>query len=442
MGCLSLSRSFTVPFRRNALAALSLAVAFAACAKTAPRAKPAAVEFVAAPGDEPSVRDQDIAFYTKRLAEDPMSATDRSRLALLHLARARAQGSVSDIERAESLAVASLKIRESRNAATWSILASARLAKHDFVGARHAAEQYLTGDSSAVTAKALLGEVLLELGEYDRAASLFRSLEGIDNSLTTLARLGRWYELTGRLDRGRTVAQFAARRARFDGNLSREQIAWFQLRVGELAHKRGDFDAADSAFALGLRINPNDFRILSASARLALARGNADLAIQLAERVVADLPDPVTLGVLSAAWRAKGDSAQARAYFNAMTRSALTQPGAIHRAWGLYLVDRGQRVGDVLRRVRKELATRHDVYGYDLLAWSLHAMGRDKEAWRAMERALALGTEDSQLAYHAAEIAQALGDSATAARQRARLASLAPATQSFVPVPAHADVSP
>ena len=47
------------------------------------------------------------------------------------------------------------------------------------------------------------------------------------------------------------------------------------------------------------------------------------------------------------------------------------------------------------------MKTRKDVYAYDLLAWSLHKQGRNREAAEAMTRALSLGTKDSQLQYHA-----------------------------------------
>jgi hypothetical protein len=77
----------------------------------------------------------------------------------------------------------------------------------------------------------------------------------------------------------------------------------------------------------------------------------------------------------------------------------------------------------VLVNVEHELRTRRDLYGYDLLAWALHKAGRDAEARRAMDQALALGTRDAMLCYHAGIIAHALGDDVSArARLKAALA--------------------
>jgi Tfp pilus assembly protein PilF len=92
----------------------------------------------------------------------------------------------------------------------------------------------------------------------------------------------------------------------------------------------------------------------------------------------------------------------------------LRQPGAYHRAWSLFLLDHDRHVATVARKIREELKTRHDVYAYDLLAWSLHRQGRDREAAQAMTSALREHTQDAQLFYHAGVIARSLGDTARA----------------------------
>ncbi|MCC6317487.1 MAG: tetratricopeptide repeat protein [Gemmatimonadaceae bacterium] len=395
-----------------------------ACSAGARRPGPDA--FVIAPGTDPATRDADIAFFEKRLTEDPASAADRARLGGLYLARSRGNGAFADAERAESLAMQSLATREAHNGGTWALLASARLSGHDFTGALDAARRYLASDPESPQARAMLGEVLLETGGYDEARPLFDSLEAHTRQPTIAARLARWYEITGRLSHAQAVARYAAKVARLDGGLSREQVAWFQMRVGDLALKRGAFAEADAAYAFGLRIAPDDHRLLAAQARLAAARRDWRTVIDRGERAVALQLDPATLGLLADAWRALGDTSQAESYARAMTVSALSQPGAIHRAWGLYLLDHGGPVADVLARVRDEQRSRRDVYGYDLLAWALHASGDDRAAWRAAQRAIALGTEDAPLLAHAAVIARAVGADAEADRLEARAREVNP----------------
>jgi len=109
-----------------------------------------------------------------------------------------------------------------------------------------------------------------------------------------------------------------------------------------------------------------------------------------------------------------------------MSVSALKQPGAIHRAWGLFLLDHDRDVARVLRDARTDIATRRDVYGYDLLAWASYKSGRINDARTAATAALSQGTEDATLFYHAGMIAAAAGDSTSARSLIAKALELNP----------------
>jgi tetratricopeptide (TPR) repeat protein len=117
--------------------------------------------------------------------------------------------------------------------------------------------------------------------------------------------------------------------------------------------------------------------------------------------------DPATLAAVGDAWHARGDTATAEQYYRAMEASTQAPRGGFHRAWYLALLDHDRRVPEILTAVRRDLAARHDVYGYDLLAWALFKSGRIAEARTAIGRALAWGTQDPQLHAHAAAIARA-----------------------------------
>jgi tetratricopeptide (TPR) repeat protein len=151
-------------------------------------------------------------------------------------------------------------------------------------------------------------------------------------------------------------------------------------------------------------------------ARLELTSGRARTAIDYGERGTGLALDPVTLGVLHDAYESLGEWQQAEQYGRAMELSVLNQPGPLHRAWSMFLLDRDRDVGTVLARAEEEIRTRHDVYGWDLLAWALHHAGRQAEAREASTRALALGTRDAVLHYHAGLIQLALADTVGATR--------------------------
>ena len=129
------------------------------------------------------------------------------------------------------------------------------------------------------------------------------------------------------------------------------------------------------------------------------------------ERALARIVDPATLGLLSQIYAAVGDSARSADALTAMAVAVLGQPGPFHRGWSLLLLEQGREVPEVLARARAELETRRDIYGWDLLAWALYRSGRAAEAVPASERALALGTRDAMLWYHAGMVRLAAGDS-------------------------------
>jgi tetratricopeptide (TPR) repeat protein len=160
-------------------------------------------------------------------------------------------------------------------------------------------------------------------------------------------------------------------------DLPREQVAWFHYRLGELHLRRGNLAAADSAFARGLARNPHDVRVLGGLARTALARGDWQRAITLGEEATSIQPDPATLGAVSQAATALGDSATATQFAKAMAVSALRQPGPIHRQWGLFLLDHGtdSERRQVLNRARREIKERQDVYGHDLAGVGALSLG-------------------------------------------------------------------
>ena len=363
------------------------------------------------------IRDLDIEFYQARVKRDPRSARDFTQLAGLYLQRARETADNEDLVRAERSARHSLELRRGRNDAAFGVLASSLMAQHRFAEALDVGRELLALDSTSVAARGLVAETELELGRYDEAGRLFGQLATYQGDMGVAPRLARWEELHGRPDEARRLLRLARDEAGRRHAMPKEQIAWFHLRLGDLALRTGYLHEAERELDSGLRIAPDDYRLLGTLARLYAVRHDWRRAAEDGELSVARALDPATLGLLHDTYVALGDSATAEEYYHAMALAVLRQPGPYHRAWSLFLLDHDREVPRVLAKVEEELATRRDIYGYDLLAWALHKSGRDAEARAPMQRALALGTRDAMLHYHAGMIARALGDSATARAQ-------------------------
>jgi tetratricopeptide (TPR) repeat protein len=375
---------------------------------------------------EVELRDRDIAFYRERVQRDPSGAFDLARLSALYLQRSRESGDWRDAAQAESLSRRSLRNRRERNDAAEQVLASSLLTQHRFGEALRIARGLRDRNPMLPSMRAMVAEIQMELGMYDSARVAFDSLESARSDLTVAPRLARWAEIDGRPDDARRLMRHSLALARRDPRIPREQIAWFWLRLGDIELRAGRFSAADTAYRAGLTAQPSDYRLLSALARLAAVETRWSDAIQYGDEAIAQNLDPATLGVLADAHTALGDTARGREYARALDVAVRSQPGAYHRAWSLYLLDHGRQTATVTRKVTEELKTRRDIYGYDLLAWSLYKQGRYADARRAMTQALAQGTRDAQLLYHAGRIEQANGRGAAADSLLAQARALNP----------------
>jgi tetratricopeptide (TPR) repeat protein len=361
-----------------------------------------------APPLNAQTRDSDIGFFEARVQRDQHGARDRAALGALYLARARAEGSESDYRAAERLARESWHTRGKRNPDALPLLIGALLAQHRFVEAHDAALILLANDSSPV-AFATLGEVNLELGRYAEADSLFRTVSVQRSAPAIAPRYARWLELSGRSGEARDLLERVRARTAAGFRAPPEQLAWYDLRIGDLAYRNGRADLAEQAYQRGLDLLPDDPRLLTALAQLRGAQGRWPEAITLGEQALGTLFDPATLGLLSRACLAIGDSAKAEEFAHATEVAVSRTSGAFHRGWALFLLDRGRQVDTILARARSDLRVRKDIYGYDLTAWALHRAGRSNEAMVLIDSALARGTRDATLHYHAARIAESLG---------------------------------
>ena len=359
-------------------------------------------------------RDTQIRVWKMALAQDPRSAIALGQLAALYLQRARETGEDGNYNQSEQYARRSLALRSNRNGPTYVTLGATLVAQHRFQEAEQVAKDLVAFDPEIPQYHAQLGEIQMELGHYDAARQSFDSLYKVRTHLSIAPRLARWAEINGRTAYARRLLFDALADAKTRQDLPKEQLAWFHLRLGDIDLRNGRVRGARLLFEAGLQIEPNDYRLLDAMSHLEAVEGNPKKAIEYGERGIAIKLDPATLGTIGDAYAALGDRARAEEYYKTMEVAVAGQPGAYHRAWSLFLLDHDLRIPEVLANVEREIETRKDVYGYDLLAWALHKEHRDAEARAAMIEARRLGTQDALLFYHEGMIDRALGENGRA----------------------------
>ncbi len=418
------SQSLTAHLRSLAYVATAVVLGGSAACSGSHAARTSAVTNSRPVLSDAQIRELDLAFYKERADRDPTGAMDLAHVGALYLARGRETGDPRQALLAEEAARRSLHNRGRNNVGASSVLQSALLAQHRFDEALKLAVAARDNDPDNPNLQATVGEIEMELGMYDSARVAFGRVHTSTNDLAVAPRLARWSEIEGDTAKARRLLHGALLTALKQPEMPREQLAWYWLRVGDVELRTGNLGAADSAYRAGLAVHPNDYRILSALAHSALMQAKYEDALKIGEDAIAVTLDPATLGTLSDAALALGDTAKANEYAHVLDVVVLKQPGAYHRAWSLFLLDHDRHIATVSRKIRDELRTRHDIYAYDLLAWSLHKQGRDDEARTAMTKALAEHTQDAQLFSHAATIDRALGDAAAAQVMAARAKSV------------------
>lgn len=375
-------------------------------------------------------RDRTIAFWEGAVREhhagDMMSP---EKLSGLYLQRYRERGDIDDVTRAIQAARLSLRAQPYGNIPAEIDIASASVALHRFrqaLAITRYVERLQPGDPVMAVREASLD---LELGRLADARAIIARLQRQppDGSgaipLDTL--LTRYDELTGHLARARERFErtTAAENALYDEPA--QQRAWFFFRSGELAFESGDDAAAIADERQSLTIFPN-----YSEANRMLARVNCSLhrwadCLATAQASAAVVPYPEVLGYEADAQRALGDAAGAdRTNDLILTIERIGNAQNISdRLLAIYYAEHRERLDDAYRIATRELRVRDDPFTEDTLAWCAAMDGRWPEAQRRIRRALAYGTENSLLRYHAGIIALHFGDRTEAQRElRAALA--------------------
>jgi len=361
-------------------------------------------------------RSREIAVYEERVRRDPQGALDLAQLAGLYLQRARETGDHADLHRAEEAARRSLANSPRKNEKAFLALASSLTGQHRFTEAIEVGRALCAAEPEVAVYRAALGEIQLEIGDYEGADSTFAALAADPEARANPAmapRLARWAEIMGRTDEALAILTAARDEAvRRGDDLPREQLAWFHLRVGDMLARAGRVEEAEKTYEAGLEARPGDHRLLAAMARLAMGRWQWPQAVEYARRAVSATatPEPGTLVLLGDAYAGLGDKAKAEETYREAERISLAHAEPYNRAWTSFLVEHdGGRIPEVVALLKQEIQTRRDIYGYDLLAWALFKQGDYAAAQEMMASALRTGTRDALIFFHAGMIEQAIG---------------------------------
>jgi tetratricopeptide (TPR) repeat protein len=379
-----------------------------------PAASPSPSSHVARPA-RAEVADGTIRFLEDRVRRDPDDFIARNKLAGCYLQRLRETGAVNYLDLALRAAEASLAAMPAElNPAGLSALAQAELSAHEFAAARDNALQLAKIEPREAYPLQILGDALLELGDYDAAAAAFVRMRELGGSgYTAEARFARLKALRGDLEGARRHLESALELALAAATPSPEAIAWCQWQLGETAFAAGNYDEAERRYREALATYEGYYRAVASLGRVLAAKSDLDGAIRQYELATRALPDPTYVAALGDLYALAGRDQEAKAQYALVEQIArLSQMNGTlyNRQLALFYADHDLKPAEAYENAAGEYAARRDIYGADAVAWAALKAGKLSEAQAAMREALRLGTRDARLFYHAGMIAAGAGD--------------------------------
>jgi tetratricopeptide (TPR) repeat protein len=389
---------------------------------------------------DPSFTQKQVEFYAAGAKRDPKGAIIRAMLASSYLQRCRETGDIADAIRAEQTARSSLKIRRQHNDAANIILAQSLLMQHRFNEALTAASFEGGGNSTfnvaAPKASYLITEIHVERGDYEKAAAELADNKAQQNSVTMEAIRARMLEMNGYPDQALDLLRSTQADADANVDMSRENVAWFHMRVGDLLAELGRTDEAECAFESALDLDPRHYLTLTALTRLSAGKSDWKSVLVWGQKAADIVPNPEVLALMGDAYTALGDNKKAEAQYHLIeVIGALgkSQGNVYDRQRALYLADHDRHLPEALNLALRELKARHDVYAYDTLAWCYYKNGRISDAAAAMVKANSRGTKDARLFYHSGMIELAQGATQQARADLTRALATNPCFLPFAP---------
>jgi tetratricopeptide (TPR) repeat protein len=256
----------------------------------------------------------------------------------------------------------------------------------------------------------LLGDALMEQGKLNEAVGAYQRMMNLKPDLHAYARAAHMRWLKGDLAGAIEAMQLAVGAA---GAQDAESAAWVNTRLACYEFQAARFQEAEQRCAVALSFQSNYPPALLLKGKMLLARNRFGEAVNVLQNSAKLNPLPEYQWTLIEALRAAGRENEATGI-----EVQLRQHGATNdpRTLALFLATRREFPETALRLAQAELNARRDVFTHDALAWSLAAAGKREQAYNEMQRALAEGTEDGRLFFHAAIIAAQTGHAAEAER--------------------------
>lgn len=212
-----------------------------------------------------------------------------------------------------------------------------------------------------------------------------------------------------------------------------EDRAWILTQLAHLQLSIGNAKDAEKLLQQALVLFPGYHYALGNLAKVRAAQQKHPEAVELLHQRYQAAPHAENLYALAEALEHVGRPDEAKAAyaeFEQKARREIDLADNANRELIFYYADHANRPDEALRIAEIEYSRRRDVHTLEAYAWALHSKGKDAEARKQIEAALAVGIRDAQMLYHAGAIAAGQKDRKSAMQWLRQSVELNPISES------------
>src|SRR5436190_2411608 len=363
-----------------------------------------------------SPAEQSMAAAHRLIDKNPKNFEAYNALALALSRRARETSDVVFYTQAEDALRKSFEISpdnfDGERTAVWLLLG-----KHEFPAALDKAKALNQKMPDDVMLYGFLTDANVELGNYDDAEKAAQWMLNLrPGNLPGMTRAAYLRELFGDVDGSIELMNMAYQST---PPSEAEDRAWILSQIGHLQLTSGKLSDAETTLQQALATFPGYHYALANLAKVRIEQKRYAEAVTLLQQRYDAAHHAENLFDLAEALELDGRTADARKAFAEFEIKSLAESirkDNSDRELIFYYAAHAHQPAKALEIANQEFAWRHDVFTLDAYAWALHVNGRDAEALKNIETALAVGIRDAKILRHAGEIALASGNRAAAER--------------------------
>ncbi|WP_160114612.1 hypothetical protein [Aquimarina sp. AU474] len=320
-----------------------------------------------------------LQFWNKKIKEDSLQIMAMANAAQEYSLLFRVNGDISNVKKAEQLLTKTVDIAAIKKEGYLLTLAQNYISQHRFKEAKNIAfGAYVLNPD--ISAKMVLFDVSMELGEYQKAEEYLNEIAD-QNNYNFLIRLAKWNDYKGNLDatiRNMEKAKIIAEQSKKVG-----LMLWSYTNLADYYGHAGRIQDSYEHYLKALQIDPSNAYAKKGIAWIAYSHEkNSEEALRIINKVLKTYQSPdyflFKAEIVGFQDNKKAKRTNIEGYLESVKDKRYGEMYNVHNA--LLLAEEYQDYDKALQIAEKEIANRPTPQSYDLKAYILNLKGSYKEA--------------------------------------------------------------